>query len=62
MVLRILVLTGLFSVQFVSAQSWYDSNWRFRAPVTVPNPGSTLLEDFQVKVILSPANFDFSKA
>ena len=62
-VLTAVILTGLLTTQFIFAQSWYNANWRFRSPVTVQNPGSTLLQDFQVKVTLSQgSNFDFIKA
>jgi hypothetical protein len=64
MVLRILIvmLTGLLTTQFLAAQDWYDADWLYRSPVTVPNPGATELLDFQVQVTLSTANFDFTKA
>ena len=68
MVLRVLtsvILTGLLSIQFLSAQGWYNPSWQYRSPVTVSNPGGTVLSDFQVKVTLTGGtggNFDFTKA
>lgn len=50
-VLALLVLAGVLSVKFVSAQGWYNSSWQYRVPVTVTNSGSALT-DFQVKISL----------
>ncbi len=56
------ILTVLLTTQFLSAQTgWYNSNWSFRRPVTVPNPGTTILTGFQVKITLN-SSFDFTKA
>lgn len=64
-VLTAIVLTGLLTTQFLSAQGWYDGNWLYRSPVTVSNPEGTVLSDFQVKITLTGGtlgNFDFAKA
>lgn len=45
----------------LSAQGWYDGNWQHRIPVTVYNPGTSALADFQVLVTLNATNFDFSR-
>jgi hypothetical protein len=58
LVLFILILPGV-----IQAQSWYDPGWDYRTPVTIDNSGnSDPLNDYQVKVELSSANFDFSLA
>ncbi|HOT16760.1 MAG TPA: DUF2341 domain-containing protein [Bacteroidales bacterium] len=60
-----LILTGLISVEFMSGQGWYGSDWQYRMPVTVSNPGSTHLSSFQVQIILTGGtggNFDFTRA
>jgi predicted GH43/DUF377 family glycosyl hydrolase len=50
----------LLSTQIVSAVGWYNSSWQYRRQITVPNPGTTLLTDFQVQITLN-STFDFSK-
>ena len=60
--LTTIILTGLLTTQFLTAQGWYDANWQYRSKVTITNPGSTELSNFQVQVILSTSNFDFTKA
>jgi len=47
----IVLLTGLFTTQFLVAQDWYDTDWAYRIPVTITNSGSEL-EDYQVEVLL----------
>jgi hypothetical protein len=57
-----ILLTGLLTVQNLSAQGWYDNGWSYRQAVTVPNPAGADLTNYQVKVSLSSGvNFDFSK-
>ena len=41
-------------------QSWYDTAWLYRRPVTLTNSG-TALTNYQVKITLD-SSFDFSKA
>ena len=55
------ILTMLLTMQFISAQGWYDSDWQYRMPVTITNPGSSHLSGFQVQITLSSASIDFSK-
>ena len=50
----------LLATEVVNAQGWYDVNWQYRRPVSVPNSGGTTLTDFQVKITLDNS-FDFSK-
>lgn len=61
----LLLLTGLLSTQVITGQGWYDADWLYRSPVTVPHPigaGGTELTDFQVKVTLTNgSNFDFAR-
>ena len=66
---RYIILNLLFSMlacgftsQMTSAQSWLDADWPFRRSVAIANPAVVDLSDFQVQVMLSDANFDFSKA
>ncbi|MCU0458725.1 MAG: DUF2341 domain-containing protein [Bacteroidales bacterium] len=64
MALKVLavIMTGLLSVQFLSAQAdWYNENWSYRREVAVPNVGGADLTEFQVKITLDNS-FDFSKA
>ncbi len=51
----------LMTTQFIFAQNWYDAGWSYRSSVSVPNPGSVTLTDFQVQVQLNSGNFDFSR-
>ena len=63
MTLRVLtiIIAGLLTSQYLTAQNWYDNDWLYRSQVTVTNPGSTELSDFQVKITLSNSDFEFSK-
>ena len=47
--------------KFVTSQDWYDSNWQYRRPILISNPGGTVLTDYQVLVTLNNS-FDFTKA
>lgn len=52
----------LLTTQTLVGQEWYSSNWQYRMPVAVSNPGTLGLWDFQVQIDLaSPGNFDFNK-
>ncbi len=44
------------------AQSWMDESWQYRREVTINNPGSNELTDFQIKIELDNTNFDFTHA
>jgi len=44
------------------AQSWIGDSWAYRRLITVNNPGSTMLTDFQIKIELNNSNFDFLDA
>ena len=56
-ILRILttvILTGLLTTRFLTAQGWYNSNWLYRVPVTINNSNAgDPLTDFQVLVTLN---------
>jgi len=63
-----LILAVVLSIQFLSAQAWYDADWSYRNEVAITHPlgltGSTL-SGYQVKITLTGGtggNFDFSKA
>jgi len=45
----------------LSAQSWYDANWSFRRAITITNPGSSILTDYQIKTTLN-SSFNYSAA
>jgi len=45
----------------VGAQDWYDSAWQYRVEVTIENPCSETLTDYQVQVLLD-SSFDFVHA
>jgi hypothetical protein len=55
-----LTMTGLLISQVITAQGWYSASWQNRTPITISNPGTTPLTDFQVQVILNLDNFDFA--
>ena len=56
------VLTLLLSSHHLAGQGWFNSNWQYRIPVTISNPGG-ILTDFQVKVDLGPAfRWDYARA
>ncbi len=52
---------GNVSVTVGEPAPWYNENWEYRKAVSVSNPNSTALSDFQVKITLD-GSFDFSKA
>lgn len=40
------------TTQLIVAQgTWYNSNWQYRSPIIITNPGG-ILTDFQVKISL----------
>jgi hypothetical protein len=41
--------------------SWINSAWQYRAPVTISNPGGTVLSNYQVNVVLN-SSFPFVSA
>lgn len=45
------VMTGLLTSQFISAQ-WYLPYWQYRVPVTITNSTGTTLIEHQVQIIL----------
>ncbi len=61
----LLILAGLLAP--IHAATYSDpwplaySNWQYRRPITINNPNSNDLTDFQVKITLD-SSFDFSKA
>ena len=60
-----IALTLFFATNFLSGQSWYDTDWIYRSPVTVSNPAGVDLSDYQVKVTLTggvAGDFDFRLA
>ena len=63
-ILRItsVILVILLTTTLLKAQTWYDSDWLYRSPVTVSNPGTNFLTDLQVNIILRASNFDFTKS
>ncbi len=56
------IIIGLITSQFSYSQAWFNNDWSYRRPVTVPNPAGVDLVDFQVEIRLTGTNFDFSKA
>lgn len=44
------------------AQPWFGDMWPYRRLVTISNPGAVVLTDYQVKINLNNANFDFLNA
>ena len=63
----LLLASLLASVDFTpvkAAVPWASAytDWQYRRPITINNPNSADLTDFQVKITLDSSNFDFSKA
>jgi len=56
--LQVVILVG---GNVSAAVGWYNSNWKYRKPVSLGNTGSALT-DYQLQVNLTAGNFDFSKA
>ncbi len=50
------ILSVLFLSTFCFAQSWWDTSWSYRRGITLSS--TTSLDDYQVKIELSPANTD----
>ncbi|HOT16759.1 MAG TPA: DUF2341 domain-containing protein [Bacteroidales bacterium] len=51
----LILIAGMISAQLLIAQGW-----SYRMPVTVTNPGTSELVDFQVQVFLNGDNFNFA--
>jgi hypothetical protein len=58
---KIEVSSGQIQVKATSPLDWYDTDWGYRQAITIDNSTSTL-SDYQVKVELTPSNFDYSHA
>ena len=43
----------------INGQDWFDNEWPFRRPVTIPNPAGIALTDYQSSIILNSSNFNF---
>ena len=59
----ILIIISLIISTFTSlyAQPWIGNEWNYRRLVTISNPGSTVLTDYQVRINLDNT-FDFADA
>jgi accessory colonization factor AcfC len=49
-----LIFALITSFQYSAAQSWYNTSWQYRIPVTIDNTGSGLTA-YQVNVTLGPS-------
>src|SRR3989344_8992842 len=59
----IFVFISLSAGPVLATASWYNDDWHYRKAITVDNTSNaSTLTDYQVKVSLSSANFDFTKA
>jgi hypothetical protein len=56
--ITVLLALGISSA---GAQGWYNTSWTNRRVVTISNPGSTALTDYQVQIVLN-SSFDFTRA
>ena len=50
----------LFGHLSTSSKVWFDSNFKYRMPITISSPNN--LNDYQVLITLTPGNFDYSHA
>ena len=53
---------GSASATIEGPAAWFDANWQYRNLVTVTNPGTVTLSDYQVQVRLNAGNFNFAMA
>lgn len=53
------LIIGLLKSDLVKSQEWYDTEWQFRREITVDNPESSVLTDFQVQIALN-SSFNFT--
>ncbi len=50
-------------VQLKTTSNWYSTSWKYRRSITIDNTSyATNLTNFQINLVLTSANFDFSKA
>ena len=56
----IVVISG--SITTVNAQPWIGDSWAYRRLITISNPGTTVLTDYQVKITLTNSTFNFNHA
>src|SRR5690349_11728368 len=64
MLVYAIVICALLSVGTygqAQATGWLDPAWSYRNPVTVSNPNSSLLSNFQVRILLD-SSFNFANA
>ncbi|MBC8488175.1 MAG: DUF2341 domain-containing protein [Bacteroidetes bacterium] len=59
--LFLIATISLLNTGLTRAQAWYDSDWQYRKPVSIANPGGTPLTEYQVLITLN-SSFDFTKA
>jgi len=57
----VIIVTVLLTSDYMAAQGWYNTAWQYRTQITISNPGGTVLSDYQVQIILSSPDFDFTK-
>ncbi|MCD6368074.1 MAG: DUF2341 domain-containing protein, partial [Candidatus Aenigmarchaeota archaeon] len=50
----------IFGYLSTSSKVWFDSNFKYRMPITISS--SNNLNNYQVLVVLTPGNFDYSHA
>lgn len=53
--------TSIFTkAKYLDVAPWWDESWEYRYPVFIFNNSGLVLEDYEVRVDLSPSNFDYS--
>ena len=58
-----ITLLFLLFFNFYNTSNWYNANWCCRGDITVDNYGNpSELTNYQVKIELTPDNFNYSKA
>lgn len=56
----IIFISIIFNLNYVSAASWYYTDWPYRQVILINNSVPTP-DDYQVKIVFDPSNIDYSK-
>lgn len=60
--LQLVMLMGLLIPQLATAQDWYNTDWPYRRPVTVPNLNGSALSNYQIMITLNSGSFNFANS
>ena len=60
---KIEISSGQAQLKATSTPDWYNANWGYRRAIAIDNTGNANnLTNYQVKIELTPSNFDYSNA